>query len=47
MNQKTISGKTPFQKFNALAKGLIKVPKSELDKKIRDIRNQKQQKLKP
>jgi hypothetical protein len=38
MNQKTIPGKTPFQKFQALAKGLMKVPKSELDKKIRDER---------
>jgi len=33
--------KTPFQKFQALAKGLVKVPKSELDKKIRDERARK------
>jgi hypothetical protein len=46
MNNKTASGKTPFQKFQALAKGLMKVPKSELDKKIRDERKQKQQKPK-
>jgi hypothetical protein len=38
MNHKTIPGETPFQKFNALAKGLIKVPKPELDKKIREQR---------
>jgi len=37
--------KTPFQKFQALAKGLMKVPKSELDKKIRDVRKQQKQKL--
>jgi hypothetical protein len=43
MNHKTISGKTPFQKFNALAKGLIKVPKPELDKKIKEQRARKQQ----
>lgn len=47
MNQKITTGKTPFQKFQALAKGLMKVPKSELDKKIRDERNRKQQKTKP
>jgi hypothetical protein len=46
MNQKPTTGKTPFQKFNALAKGLMKVPKSELDKKIRDVRSRKQQKPK-
>jgi hypothetical protein len=42
MNDKTKSGKTPFQKFQALAKGLMRVPKSELDKKIRDVRKLKQ-----
>jgi hypothetical protein len=46
MNNKTTARKTPFQKFQALAKGLMKVPKSELDKKIRDVRKQKQQKQK-
>jgi hypothetical protein len=46
MNQKNTSGKTPFQKFQALAKGLMKVPKSELDKKIREARNQKLKKPK-
>jgi len=46
MNPKIISGKTPFQKFQALAKGLMKVPKSELDKKIREVRSRKQQKPK-
>jgi hypothetical protein len=46
MNQKTTTGKTPFQKFNALAKGLIRIPKTELDAKIRDVRKQKQQKPK-
>jgi hypothetical protein len=30
--------KTPFQKFQALAQGLIRVPKAEVDKKIRDHR---------
>jgi len=38
MNQKAASGKTPFQKFHALAKGLMKVPKAELDKKIKEAR---------
>jgi len=46
MNHKTISGKTPFQKFQGFAKGLMKVPKPELDKKIREVRKQKQQKPK-
>jgi hypothetical protein len=41
MNHKTTSGKTPFQKFQALAKGLMKVPKSELDKKIKEQRARK------
>jgi hypothetical protein len=41
MNQKATSGKTPFQKFQALAKGLMKVPKAELDKKIKDARAKK------
>jgi hypothetical protein len=36
MNQKTTTGKTPFQKFQALAKGLMQVPKSELDRKIKE-----------
>ncbi len=44
MNNKTTAGKTPFQKFQALAKGLMKVPKSELDKKIREQRAQKRAK---
>jgi hypothetical protein len=47
MNPKNTTGKTPFQKFQALAKGLMKVPKSELDKKIRDVRSQKQKSKKP
>ena len=38
MNEKP---KTPFQKFQALAKGLVKVPKPELDKKIRELRASK------
>jgi hypothetical protein len=29
------SGKTPFQKFQALAKGLIAVPKAEVDRKAK------------
>jgi hypothetical protein len=33
--------KTPFLKFQALAKGLIRVPKAEVDNKIRDVRKQK------
>jgi hypothetical protein len=41
MNQKPTAGKTPFQKFQALAKGLMKVPKSELDKKIHEQRARK------
>ena len=41
MNKKTTTGKTPFQKFQALAKGLMKVPKSELDKKIKEQRARK------
>jgi hypothetical protein len=41
MNQKITTGKTPFQKFNALAKGLIRVPKAELDKKIKEQRERK------
>ena len=44
MNQKTTTGKTPFQKFQALAKGLMKVPKAELDKKIREQRARKRAK---
>jgi hypothetical protein len=46
MNNKTTAWKTPFQKFQALAKGLMKVPKSELDIKIRETRKQKKQKPK-
>jgi hypothetical protein len=41
MNNKTTARKTPFQKFQALAKGLMKVPKSELDKKIKEQRARK------
>jgi hypothetical protein len=41
MNHKTTSGKTPFQKFHAVAKALMKVPKAELDKKIREQRARK------
>jgi len=44
MNQKPASGKTPFQKFQALARGLMKVPKEELDKKIKEQRAQKRAK---
>lgn len=44
MNKKTNAGKTPFQKFQALAQGLIKVPKSELDVKIREQRARKRAK---
>jgi hypothetical protein len=44
MNHKTAPGKTPFQKFQALAKGLMKVPKAELDKKIREQRARKRAK---
>jgi hypothetical protein len=32
------SEKTPFQKFHDLTKKLIRVPKSEVDKKIRTLR---------
>jgi len=38
MKEKTTPGKTSFQKFQALAKGLMQVSKSEVDKKIRDER---------
>jgi hypothetical protein len=38
--------KTPFQKFQAAARKIINVPKSEVDKKIRDARKQRQQKSK-
>jgi hypothetical protein len=41
MNNKTTARKTPFQKFNALAKRLMQVPKSELDKKIKEQRARK------
>ncbi len=44
MNHKTTTGKTPFQKFQALAKGLMKVPKSEMDKKMKEIRVKKRTK---
>ncbi|MGA2802332.1 MAG: hypothetical protein ABSE97_08210 [Verrucomicrobiota bacterium] len=44
MKEKTIPGKTPFQKFQALAKGLMKVPKAELDKKIKEQRARKRAK---
>ena len=44
MNNKTTARKTPFQKFQALAKGLMKVPKSELDKKIQEQRARKRAK---
>lgn len=30
--------KTPFQKFQAVAKGLVKVSKAEVDKKIKEQR---------
>src|SRR6266404_2048915 len=38
MNPNIPTEKTPFQKFQALAKGLICVPKSEIDQKVRDER---------
>jgi len=38
MKAKTASGKTPFQRFQALAKNLVRVPKAELDKKIQEQR---------
>lgn len=38
MNEKP---KTPFQKFQALTKGLVSVPKSELNKKIKELRARK------
>jgi hypothetical protein len=44
MNQKPTTGKTPFQKFQSLAKGLMRVPKSELDKKIASVRAQNKSK---
>jgi hypothetical protein len=44
MKEKTMAGKTPFQKFQTLAKGLMKVPKAELDKKIREQRARKRAK---
>jgi hypothetical protein len=44
MNNKTTARKTPFQKFQALAKGLMKVPKAELDKKTREQRARKRAK---
>jgi hypothetical protein len=33
--------KTPFQKFQALAQNLIRVPKAEVDKKIKEQRARK------
>ena len=39
--------KTPFEKFQSLAKGLMHVPKSELDKKINEHRKQKKKMKKP
>jgi len=33
--------KTPFQKFQALARGLARVPKAELDRKLRNERARK------
>jgi hypothetical protein len=32
---------TPFQRFQALAKGVVRVPKSEVDQKIREERARK------
>jgi len=29
------NGRTPFQRFQALAKGLIQVPKAEIDRKAK------------
>jgi hypothetical protein len=46
MNQKPTPGKTPFQKFQALAKGLMKVPKVELDKKIQEQRERARKRTK-
>jgi hypothetical protein len=34
--------KTAFQKFQALASGLIKVPRSELEKKLKQKKSKKQ-----
>jgi hypothetical protein len=33
--------KTPFQKFQAIAKGLVRVPRAEVAKKLRAHRAQK------
>jgi hypothetical protein len=35
------SAQTPFQKFHSLAKRIVKVPKSEVDKKIRELKARK------
>jgi hypothetical protein len=43
MNPKTPAGKTPFQKFQALAKGLVRVPRAEVDQKAKEERKRKQQ----
>jgi hypothetical protein len=40
MNHKATAGNTQFQKFQSLAKGLIKVPKPEVDKEIARARAQ-------
>jgi hypothetical protein len=37
-------GRTPFQRFQALAKGLIRVPRSELNKKIAQAKARKHRK---
>lgn len=37
---------TPFERFERLAKGIAKVPKEELDKKIQEDKAKKPQKRK-
>jgi hypothetical protein len=32
------SEKTPFQKFHAMAQALVRVPKSEVDQKLADLK---------
>jgi hypothetical protein len=40
------NAKTPFQKFQTLARKVVKVSKAELDRKIKDERARKQSKAK-
>jgi hypothetical protein len=46
MAQSTPSGPTPYQRFDALTRGVMSVPKAEVDKRAEKARKERQERKK-